>query len=253
MTTPSAFDVSVRDGQAIGNTLIIGQAHFGMAGVTAADYLVRHLDATQIGHVTAEAMPAIAPFEDGVPRHHSRLYAIDDTNLIVLVGELFISMDVARGYTDSLLEWADENDVDEIVVLHGVPFPHGPGEHDVFHVATPDYREKRLSEGTFRPLKGGFLDGIVGEVVTRNLDKAAPATGVFITPTHPPGPDIDAALLLLDAIEALYRFEVDETELRQLGEQLKQYYEQLADRMTTIARGEAPLTSHDFPEDRMYM
>lgn len=134
-----------------------------------------------------------------------------------------------------------------------MPFSHGPEEHDVFYVATPDYRERRLAELRFRPLKGGFLDGVVGELVTHRLGETAPEAGVFVTPAHPPGPDIDATLLLLDALESIYAFDVDETELRQVGEQMKQYYEQLAERMTAIAEGEEPFGSHDYPEDRMYM
>lgn len=253
MTARPSFDIAVPSGAETGNTLVVGQSHPGLAGVTAADYLVRHLDSTQIGHLEAAELPAIAPFEEGVPRHHSRLYSLDGTDLSVLVGELFVPVGGARPYTDALLEWATERAIDEVVVLHGVPFPHGPDEHDVFYVATPEYRERRLSDQPLQPLRGGFLDGVVGELVTRSLGEAAPDTGVFVTPTHPPGPDIDATLLLLDALENIYAFDVDETELRQLGEQMRQYYEQLAERMATIAEGEEPFGSHDYPEDRMFM
>lgn len=253
MVAQSSFTIDVSPEYEAGTTLVIGQSHLGMAGVTAADYLVRHLDATQVGHIAPEGLPAITPFEDGVPRHHSRLYALAATELTILVGELFVPVGAARPYTDALLEWADDHSVDEIVVLHGVPFPHGPDEHAVFHVATPTYRERRLSDGSIEPLKGGFLDGVVGELVTRSLDESAPEVGVFITPTHPPGPDVDAALQLLAVVETLYGLDVDQTELRELGEQLRQYYEQLAERMAAMAVGGESLASHDYPEDRMYM
>lgn len=252
MTANGSFDITVSPGQETGSTLVVGQSHLGMAGVTAADYLVRHLGSRQIGHLESTGLPAIAPFEEGVPRHHSRLYTLDGTDLSVLVGELFVPVDVAQSYTDALLGWTAERGIDEIVVLHGVPFPHGPDEHDVFYVATSDYRERRLSDGAFRPLKGGFLDGVVGELATRSLDDEAPDTGVFVTPTHPPGPDIEATLRLLDAAERLYAFDVDETELRQLGEEMRQYYEQLAERMAAAA-GEEGRGSRDYPADRMFM
>jgi uncharacterized protein len=223
-----------------------------MAGVTATDYLVRHLETTEIGKIMPADLPAIAPFEEGVPRNHSRLYDVDGQEIVILVDELFIPVTASRSYTDSLMEWVEDKEITEIVVLHGVPFPHGPEEHDVFHVATAGYRSRRLGDETFNPLKGGFLDGVVGELITRSLDEEAPETGVFITPTHPPGPDIEAALNLIDALEGLYGFTVDETELRELGEQLRQYYEQLAQRMAEI-EGDETLPSHDYPEDRMYM
>lgn len=253
MASRSSFTVNTAGKEEVASTLVIGQTHFGMASVTAVDYLVRHLDSTQIGHVAPEDLPAITPFEDGVPRHHSRLYTIDDTNLTVLVGELFIPVVAAREFAEALLQMVDEQGIEEILVLHGVPFPHGPDEHDVFSVATPEFREKRLADDSFEPLKGGFLDGVVGEVVTQSLDEPALDTGVLLTPTHPPGPDIEAALRLIEAAETLYGFAVDETELRELGEQLEEHYEQLADRMATLSEGVESPGSHDYPVDRMYM
>lgn len=236
-----------------GSTLVIGHPNLGMAGVTAADYLVRHLDATQIGHLAPEGLPAITPFEDGVPRHHSRLYNIRETDLTVLVGELFVPPAAAEDYAGTLLEWCDEYAVEDVVILHGVPFPHGPDEHEVFYVATADYRERRLADADIGPLKGGFLDGVPGEILTRSLEAAAPDSGVLVTPTHPPGPDVEAALRLLDALEAVYGFDVDGTELRELGAQLQEYHAQLADRMATLAESEEALGSRDYPEDRMFM
>lgn len=253
MSQTGSFHVEGTSGHHTGETLILGQSHVGMAGVTAADYLVRHLDSTKIGHVSPSELPAIAPFEDGVPRHHSRLYTLDQYDITVLVDELFVPVAAARSYVDGVLEWARDRAISEVMVLHGVPFPHGPDEHEVFYVATPDYRERRLSGTTLQALKGGYLDGVVGELVTRSLDDQAPETGVFVTPTHPPGPDVDAALKLLAAIEDICGFDVDETELREYGTQLKQYYEQLGERMAALSEGEDDLGSHDYPEDRMYM
>lgn len=254
MVARDSFTVESSSEQETGETLVVGQSHLGMAGVTAADYLVRHLDSTQLGHISPAELPAIAPFENGVPRHHSRLYTLDESGITVLVGELFVPVTAARAYADAILEWIGRREIDEVIVLHGVPFPHGPEEHEVFYVATPTYRERHLSDQSqsIEPLKGGYLDGVVGELIVRSLDTRAPETGVFVTPTHPPGPDIDAALKLLDAIENICGFDVDETELRDTGEQLKQHYEQLAERMAALTEGEA-LGSHDYPEDRMYM
>lgn len=186
-----------------------------------------------------------------MPRHHSRLYLLPETNVPALVGELFIPVSAARSFTDELLSWAADQNIEEIAVLHGVPFPHGPEEHDVFFVVTPEYRDCRLAEESVKPLKGGFLDGVVGDLVTRSLDDDAPDVGVFVTPARPLGSDIDAALKLLTTAESVYEFDVDETELSERGEQLRQYHEQLADRMESFAESEGPLASHDYPEDRM--
>lgn len=84
-----------------------------------------------------------------------------------------------------------------------------------------------------------------------SLDGETPATGVLTTPTHPPGPDFESALPFLDALESLYGLEIDGNELRTRSEEMKRYFQELADRVQYIERTDH-LASRDYPEDRMY-
>lgn len=161
-------------------------------------------------------------------------------------------MPAARGFADTLGDWIVARSMDEVAVLHGVPYPHDEAGHDVFYVATDDYRRRRLDETDVQPLQGGFLDGVPGDLVSRSLDGDAPPIGVYVTPTHPPSPDIEAAVRFLDAIETVYGVAVDRTELAERSAELEQYYAELADRLATLER-EGTGGSRDFPEDRMYM
>ena len=68
---------------------------------------------------------------------------------------------------------------------------------------------------------------------------------MFVTPTHPPGPDIEAALKFIMALEDVYDISVDESELRELGDRFEEYYEQLEERMSTMTDTEE--------SDRMFM
>lgn len=253
MSSDPTFEVTVGDDAPLGEQLLIGVAHLGMAGVTATDYLVRHLDCEQVGQVDSRGFPAIAPFEAGEPRNPMRLYTSEAADLTVFVGESFVPVWAAEAFVDGMLEWVRGTTVEDLSVLYGVPFPHGTQQHRVFYAATPQFREANLQGTDLDPLGGGFLDGVVAEFVLRSLDGDAPPTGVFATPTHPPGPDLDAALLLLEAIQGVCGLDVDEEELRDLAEQMKQYYGELANRMETLTQGEQPLSGRDYPEDRMYM
>ncbi|WP_049895541.1 hypothetical protein [Halopiger xanaduensis] len=76
---------------------------------------------------------------------------------------------------------------------------------------------------------------------------------MFITPAHPPGPDHDAALLLLNAVESCYPIDIDERELHRRAAEMKQYYEELTSRLAALKQGERGIDERDFPEDRMYM
>ncbi|WP_255167007.1 proteasome assembly chaperone family protein [Natrononativus amylolyticus] len=250
MSPQASFDVtSARDGDS--SVLVLGLSNPGFAGVTATDYLIRHLECEEVGHVAPDGLPSITPFADGEPRNHTRIYDVVDTPLALLIGELFVPVWAAAPFVDAVLEWASKAGIDEIAIPYGVAFPHEADEHAVFSVATETFRRRRLADAGFEGLTGGVLDGVVGDVVARSLNGDAPPTGALVTPTHPPGPDLEAALLLVDAIERLYGVDVDERELREQSEQLAQYYSTLADRMT--AMGEGGPEGRDYPEDRTYM
>ncbi|MFB6105884.1 MAG: proteasome assembly chaperone family protein [Halobacteriaceae archaeon] len=227
-----------------GGTLLAGISSYGLAGLTAVSYLVDAYELTERGHLSTSGLPSMTPFENGVPRHHTRFFG-GDLPMTVLVGELFIPAGVADAFADALFSWLEAHDVDEIALLAGVPVAHGPEEHRAYHVATADYRARRL-EGVDVPGMGrGFLDGMRASLVERGLDSPV-AVGVFVTPVHPQAPDVDAAIRLLDAVESVYGVEVDVDPLREYAEEVRRYYAELAERVAAVEESQRP-------EDRMYM
>lgn len=250
MTTAPQFEVVADPDAATGDTLVAGFSLPGMAGLSAADYLVKHLEFEQIGHVRTRGLPAIAPFEEGTPRHPIRVYADADAGVTVLVCELFVPVFAAEAFVDGLLDWVDDTALSDIAVLQGIPFPHGPEGHEVYVTATDSYRERHLGGVDLDPLSGGFLDGVVGDLVLRGLEPDGVPVGVLVTPSHPPGPDLEAALLLLDAFQRVSGVSVDRDELEGLAEQMRAYYGELADRLDTLDAADG---SQTFPEDRMFM
>lgn len=226
--------------------LIAGFSGFGLAGLTAVDYLVEHLELESIGHISAGSLPAITPFEDGAPRHHTRLFSREDLDVTVLVNELFIPLWGTDSFAESIIEWTEHNGIDEVTVLSGVPIPHGPADHRVFHIATDAYRAQHLeSTVDIPPMKSGFLDGVNARLISRGMETGH-STGVFVTPVHPQVPDADAAIRLVDASERIYELGVDSAPLEAFASEIHQYYAQLADRLDEVEKEQQP-------EDRMYM
>lgn len=251
-TEDASFDIRTDPGGDPGDTLIFGTANPGLAGLTALDYLITNGLTDQLGHVATRKLPDITPFRDGEPRYPMRLYTARDSDVSILLSEVFVPVWAGEPLADAVTRWAVDHGIDEVAVVHGVPFPHGPDEHVVFHVSTPEFRERRLAGHEIRGLGGGFFDGVVGELVTRSLDGDAPATGVLVTPAHPPGPDFESALRFLQTLADLYGLEIDETELRSRSEEIKRYFQELADRMEAMEQAEH-LAGRDYPEDRMFM
>jgi uncharacterized protein len=247
MSTRQSFDATFRiaDHTTPSSTVVAGFSAFGLAGLTAANYLVDHLDLEETGHVTTDAIPPITPFEAGEPRHHSRFFSRPDLDLTVFVNELFLPVQVADPFAESLLDWTDAHDVSEVLVLAGIPYPHGPDEHAAFYVASADYRERHLDGVDIAPMGSGFLDGINGAIMYRGIESEL-RTAVFITPVHAQVPDVAAAIRLIEALERVYDLDVDAAPLEEFAHTVEQYYQDLAARLETVDERQRP-------EDRMYM
>lgn len=225
--------------------LIAGFSSFGLAGLTAVDFLVDQLGLEETGYISTEQLPAITPFENGTPRHHTRLFSAPTVDFTVLVNELFVPLWATDPFAEAILEWTEADGVEEVTVLSGVPIPHGPEEHRVFYVATQDYQDTLLAETDTPAMGTGFLDGVNASLIGRGMDSAL-RVGVFLTPVHPTVPDVEAALRLIETLADLYTLDIDTTALEQFADNVEQYYRDLESRLESIPPAETP-------EDRMYM
>ncbi|NEU58983.1 proteasome assembly chaperone family protein [Halorussus sp. MSC15.2] len=238
----ASFEINAENPQ---DTVIAGFSHFGLAGLTAANYLVDHLEFEQVGHISADQLPAITPFENGHPRHHTRVFSHEQAGLSVLVGELFVPLWAAQPFSEAVLEWTETEGVDEVAVLQGVTMPHAPDDHQVFYVATDDYREHRLADADVPPMGQGFLDGMNAELVARGMESDL-RTAVYVTPVHEQAPDVEAAIRLLNAVGRVYDLEIDTGPLEEFAAEIRGYYEELAERLSERTETEGT-------ENRMYM
>lgn len=227
------------------DTLVIGLSQFGLAGLTAVNYLVDHLDLEQTGYLTTEQLPTITPFENGTPRRPTRLFSRSDLDLTFLLGELFVPVWAAESFSEAILDWTETNGVEEVVLLSGIPNQYGPRDDDLFYIATDEYRDDYLDSTDLTPMQGGFLDGVNAELISRGIDSPL-AVGMYITPVRPPVPDIGAALRLVSTLDDIYEIDADTEPLEQFAWEVSQYYAELSDRMSTA-------DDQDRSYDRMYM
>ncbi len=211
-------------------TLVVGLPEMGMAGLTAVQFLNDALDLEVSGHVSSDDLPSITPFEEGVPRHHTRFFTSEDLDVTTLAGELPVPLWASRSFSDAVLDWTEENDVEEVVFLSGVPMPHGPDQHEVFYVATEDYRQRRLEGSDVDPMLAGFLEGVNADVVHRGIDSPL-AVGVLVTPVHPLAQDVEASLRLISGFRSVYDVDVDVAPLEEYAKKLDDYHTQLYERM----------------------
>lgn len=243
--THEAPEFEITHENAPSDVLLAGFSSFGLAGLTAVDYLVDHLDLHETGHVTVDTLPAITPFENGQPRHHTRFFSRDDLDITILVGELAVPLLASNALGDAIVDWIRSNDVGEVAIPAGVPVAHGPDDHRVFYVATQDYHDRRLADADVPPMGSGFLDGVNADVLERAIDTDL-AAAVYVTPVHAEVPDVDASLRLIDAIASVYDLDVDTEPLQQFAQQVHDYYADLNERVQQVSEAQQP-------EDRMYV
>ncbi|WP_123534028.1 proteasome assembly chaperone family protein [Halosimplex salinum] len=227
------------------DVLVAGFSEFGLAGLTAVDYLVQQLDLEPHGHVTTPDLPTITPFDEGTPRHPIRLFSNDSEPLVVLMSELFVPVTAAQSFSDALLDWTGESAVDDIAVLSGVQVPHVETDHRTFYVATEDYQQARLSDADVPPMSSGFTDGVKASLLARGIDTSVRAC-VYATPAHPQAPDAEAALRLVETVDDVYDLGVDTGPMESFAADIERHYRDLAERM-------AQARDVETPEDRMYM
>jgi len=243
MPDDPTFRVATTDEAVDSTSILAGISSYGLAGLTAVDFLVDALDLEECGHVTAPGLPTIVPFEEGRPRHHTRLLSREDLDLTVLLGELSVPPGAAGEFADAVHEWTEDRGIGEVTVLSGVPLPHGPDDHDVFTVASEDYDDGRLERAGGRPLRTGFFDGVNAALLERGMGTDT-AVGVYTTPVHQQVPDVEAALRLLESATSAYELAVETEPLESFAADVEQYYSDLAERLAAREEG---------PEDRMYM
>lgn len=225
--------------------LLAGFASYGLAGLTAASFIVDELSLVQTGHITSAQLPPFTPFENGAPRHHSRLFSRDDLNITVLVNDLFIPVWAADAFGKAILGWTDSNEVEEITILSGAPLMHKPEEHDVFFIATTDYQDVNLRNNDIKPVPQGYLNGVNASLMGRGIDSPL-RTGLLVTPVHERVPDVEAAIRLVDTVASLYQITIDSAPLQTYASQVEQYYHDLAKKLEAVEE------EHQY-NDRMYM
>jgi uncharacterized protein len=227
-------------------TLVAGFAQYGLAGLTAVDYIRKQLELEETGHIAVDQLPAVTPFENGTPRHHTRLFSKPGFDITIAVGELFVPTYAAEPFGNAILEYTESSSVEEVVVLSGVPIAHGPDDHRPFYVASEDYQRARLGgDHDVAPMPGGFLDGLNGALMERAIEEPLKAC-IFTTPVHQQVPDVDAALRLLEAVEAAYDLGLDTGPLEEFAAAVAEQYAELAAQLEAQQKEQVP-------EDRMYM
>ncbi|GAB3025996.1 proteasome assembly chaperone family protein [Natronobiforma cellulositropha] len=208
------------------STLIVALPGPGMAGISATQYLIEQLALEETGHIQTSGLPAITPYTDGQPYHHTRLFSSPELECTFLTSELPVPLQLSEPFGRTLVEWIDERAIEEVTLLTSIPWLEPVDE--LCYVASEDYLESRLADSSIGPLHGGFLTGSNASLLSRAMDTTL-RVGVIASAVDPRLPlDASAALRLAEGLDGLYGLDVDTTDLREFADRTHQHYEALA-------------------------
>lgn len=243
------FTTNVDTAEPPASTLLAAFPGPGMAAVSAHQYIIERLGLQETGHVQVEGIPAVTPYEDGRPHHHTRLFSKPGFDYTILLSELPIPIQFSEPFGRDIINWIDTEGVKEVALLTAIPSLNS--SEKLAYVASEDYHRARLqdSDSSMIPLSGGFLTGVNASLISRSMNTSL-RVGVLATGANPWQPlDGEATLRLVEGVADLYNFSIGTSDLRTFANRTRQHYEQLAAQVEAHQQEQTQVA----PEDYGYM
>ena len=214
-----------------------------LVGIISASYLIEQLGLHQVAHVNSQHIPPVAVFVGGKLRHPFRVCADKNGKLIVIICEVPIGTTGLYEIGGTLLDWLEKLQPREIVILDGVPIQGIPEERETYCVAG-DSRSKQLTSQGIKVAQSALITGMGGSILNECLTRRVEGISL-LTQASADLPDPGAVLTLINALNSIYKLNVDtkvlEQNVTQLNKELIAIGEQYQKVMQAQQKqGEAP-------------
>src|SRR5919205_429248 len=242
-------------------TLIAGFPGAGLVGSISTSYIINKLHMNQIACVESEFIVPGVIYSEGKLRHPFRLYSNQEGDVCVLVCEAPIIIQGMYSVLDTVMKWALNNNVKEVMVLDGIAIEGLPDSKRTPIILSSDGRQaddssliddsnnknnknkNNLAENAGTEEEGGqgdenagsvypttaFIGGIAGGILSSCLSNGIASKSLIIT--APRGiPDPEGAAVLIESLAKTTDKEslkIDTQQLRKQGASLKKRMEKM--------------------------
>jgi len=221
-----------------GATVIDGFPSIGVVNTIAANYLVAMLNLDQIAALDSDRFPAVSMIYATKPKFPARIYASEESKIVVFLSEFRIQPHLYRPLAKTLLNWSKEQDCSLIISPVEFPAELFPVDEElsVQGVGSTDRARERIISNGIKQLSFGMIPGISGQLL--NEGRWADFDVITLTiPIQPDIPEVKAAVRAVEAIDKLVpEIEIDIAPLYQEAERI-------AERLSTIRRQAKPIES----------
>jgi uncharacterized protein len=221
--------------------LIAGFPGPGLVGSMSASYIIEQQKMHQIAYVDSDFIMPGVMFIGGKLRHPFRIYSNDEGNACVIVCDAPIVLAGIRQILNTVVKWAQEHNVREVMVLEGIAATDIPQDDRKPVIMSSDGRSddhgflSRIGKESAEEAPKGhpsFITGISGALLAACLSNGIPCTGVLIA--SPAGiPDPEGAAILIETANHLASnpFKIDVGQLKNEAVELKKQMQQLLNSM----------------------
>lgn len=220
-------------------TMVEGLPGAGLVGKIAADHLIDEFDMAYYGALHCEGLPRVAVYKgnDSELRPPVRLYADEETDLLVLQSDVPVSPKQASEFASCVTGWIDTNDVFPLY-LSGLP-EERDGSPELYGVSTGDGESELDDAGIVPPREGGLVSGPTGALLHRAVETGLDSIGL-IAQTDPRFPDPEASRAVLEhGVGPIARIDVNTDRLLEQASEIRGAREQLAKRLHEMDQEES--------------
>ncbi|MDH2901843.1 MAG: proteasome assembly chaperone family protein [archaeon] len=207
-----------------------------LVGIISASYLIEQLGLHQVAHVNSQHIPPVAVFVGGKLRHPFRVYADKSGTLIVIICEVPIGTTGLYEISGTLLDWLEKLQPREIIILDGVPIQGIPEERETYCVAS-DSRSKQLTSQGIKVAQSALITGMGGSILNECLSRRIEGISL-LTQASVDLPDPGAVLTLINALNSIYKLNVDTKVLEQNVTQLNKELSQIGEQYQKITQAQ---------------
>jgi uncharacterized protein len=232
--------------------LIAGFPGPGLVGSMSTNYIIEQQKMHQIAYVDSDYITPGVMYIGGKLRHPFRIYANDDGSACVLVCDSPIFLTGIHQLLNSVVKWAKESGIREIMVLEGISATEMPESDRKPMILSSDGRSddhgyiSRIKDSREqdkqRHAPPAFVSGVSGGLLASCLSNGIPCTGLLI-PAPAGVPDPEGAAILIETANALANnpFKIDVRQLKSEAAELKRQMQGLINSIQRRQQGQAQL------------
>lgn len=195
--------------------IIEGFPGLGLVGSIAAEFLIDHLNAEQIGCISTEKLPPVVAIHNGQILEQFGIF-YDLKNNIIIIRPLAFAAGIEWELADSITHLTEMLKASELISLEGVGAGDGDIQPKAFFFTADKTKAKKLQSIGLTEIKEGIVFGVSASLLSRQ-----PESTFIFTETHSELPDSRSAAKMIEVLDKYLGLKIDYRPLLEKAEEFE--------------------------------